>query len=172
MFFKFSCKEPDKSLNNLTTLNVSSNKISGFQLDNGFNGNLLSLQTLDLSSNKLTSLDIPNIQHKCTMPSTPQTNGMVERVNGTIKNNTILKYTYNNKDELEKDLMKFLVYYNLYRRHGSLRKELDVKTPFDAIKKWYELKPELFIQKPDEFKIKILNLYPKIVNLNQQPCET
>ncbi len=51
------------------------------------------------------------IQHRCTMPSTPKTNGMVERVNGTIKNNTILKYTYNNKDELEKDLMKFLVYY-------------------------------------------------------------
>jgi hypothetical protein len=32
----------------------------------------------------------------------------------------------------------------LSRRHGSLRKELNVKTPFNAIEKWYQLKPELF----------------------------
>jgi len=37
--------------------------------------------------------------------------------------------------------MAFLVYYMLYRRHGGLRKELNVKTPFDAIEKWFELKP-------------------------------
>jgi len=46
-------------------------------------------------------------------------------------------------------LISFLVLYMLYRRHGSLRKELDVKTPFNAIEKpkvskaepWFELKP-------------------------------
>jgi len=46
-------------------------------------------------------------------------------------------------------LISFLVYYILYRRHGGLRKELKVKTPFDAIEKpvvskaepWFELKP-------------------------------
>ena len=37
------------------------------------------------------------------------------------------------------DLIQFLVHYNLYRRHGSLRRVLKVKTPFDAIKKGYEL---------------------------------
>jgi len=31
---------------------------------------------------------------------------------------------------------------NLYRRLGSFRKELNVKTPFDAVNKWFELKPE------------------------------
>jgi len=61
---------------------------------------------------------------------------MVERANGTIKNNTILKYKYDNKTALEKDLIVFLVFYNLYRRHGSLRKEINVKTPFDAVVKW------------------------------------
>jgi len=42
---------------------------------------------------------------------------------------------------MQKDLLKFLMYYILYRRHGSLRKELNVKTPFDAIEKWFEIKP-------------------------------
>jgi len=99
-----------------------------------------------------------NIEHRCTQPSTPKTNGMVERVNGTIKNNTILKNKYQNKEELKVDLKGFLVFYNLYRRHGSLRKELNVKTPYDATCKWYELKPELFKITIAEFKNKILNL--------------
>jgi len=41
-------------------------------------------------------------------------------------------------------LDKFLIFYNLHRRHGSIRKELKVKTPFNAIEKWYQLKPEIF----------------------------
>ena len=60
---------------------------------------------------------------------------MVERVNGTIKNNTILKTNYDNKVDMNADLIQFLVYYNLNRRHGSLRKEINVKTPFQAIEK-------------------------------------
>ena len=55
------------------------------------------------------------------------------------------------------DLMQFLVYYNLYRRHGSLRKELKVKTPFDAIEKWFRIKPEIFSQNPDQFYQKIIS---------------
>lgn len=69
---------------------------------------------------------------------------MVERANGTIKNNTILKFDYKNKLELTNDLIRFLIFYNLYRRHGSLRKELKVKTPFQVVEKWFELKPEIF----------------------------
>jgi len=87
----------------------------------------------------------------------PKTNGMVERVNGTIKNGTILKENYSdiyiehsrNKEEMNSTLIAFLVHYMLYRRHGSLRKEHNVKTPFNAIEKpvvskaepWFELKP-------------------------------
>jgi transposase InsO family protein len=78
---------------------------------------------------------VNNIKHRLTKPSTPKTNGMVERANGTIKNNTIKINEYNNKDEMQNNLLKFLMYYILYRRHGSLRKELNVKTPFDAIEK-------------------------------------
>ena len=68
--------------------------------------------------------------------------------------------------------MRFVVFYNLYRRHGGLRKELNVKTPFDAIKKWFEIKPEIFLQKPLDFKNKILNLTRIKQGTKQQPCET
>lgn len=83
---------------------------------------------------------------------------MVERVNGTIKNNTILKTHYQSLDEMKKDLTKFLSFYNLYRRHGSIRKELKVKTPFNAIEKRYQLKPEIFKIKPSDFKNNLLIL--------------
>lgn len=119
---------------------------------------------------------IENIDHRLTQPSTPKTNGMVERANGIIKSNTILRERYACKEEMKTDLMKFLVFYLLYRRHGSLKRELGVKTPFEAVEKWFELKPEIFLQKPLEFKNKILLLHHQTKSkqdcLTQQPCET
>ncbi|MDO9155010.1 MAG: hypothetical protein Q7U47_15095, partial [Paludibacter sp.] len=70
------------------------------------------------------------------------------------------------------DMMNFLVYYNTHRRHGSLRKELNVKTPFQAMEKWYDLKPEIFKITPIEFKNKVLSLNRNLVNAYQQRCET
>ena len=102
-----------------------------------------------------------NIQHRLTKPNTPKTNGMVEKVNDTIKSATIKLWNYNNTEQMINDLMNFFVKYNLFRRHSGLRKELNVKTPFDAISKWYELNPNLFNVKPDKFKNKILDLKPK-----------
>jgi transposase InsO family protein len=99
-----------------------------------------------------------NIQHRLTAPFTPKTNGMVERVNGIIKNDTILKTKYKSQIEMKIDLMRFLKFYNLNRRHGSLRSELKVKSPINAIEKWYQLKPEIFKITPNEFKNKILTL--------------
>lgn len=99
-----------------------------------------------------------NIEHRLTLPATPKTNGMVERANGIIKQATIVKHEYLNKEEMEDDLMRFLVFYNLHRRHGSLRKELHVKTPFEATVKWHTLIPEIFKMNPIEFKNKIITL--------------
>ncbi len=99
-----------------------------------------------------------NIDHRCTKPFTPKTNGMVEKANDIIKTKTIKITTYNSLKEMNADLMQFLVHYNLYRRHGSLRRELKVKTPFNAIEKWYELDPEIFKTTLENFKNKILNL--------------
>lgn len=114
-----------------------------------------------------------NIEHRLTKPSTPKTNGMVERVNGTIKNNTVLRTDYQNKAEMDEDLLRFLVAYNLYRRHGSLKKELGVRTPFEAMEKWHALKPEIFKETPASFKEKILGLKNQTIpKIPQQPCET
>lgn len=92
------------------------------------------------------------IEHRLTAPYTPQTNGMVERVNGTIKNATIKAEDYANIEEVKKELNKFLIYYNFNRRHGSLRKELKVRTPFDAVQSWFQTKPEIFKISPDAFR--------------------
>lgn len=99
-----------------------------------------------------------NIDHRCTKPFTPKTNGMVEKANDIIKKKTIKINTYDNLEQMNQDLMKFLIHYNLYRRHGSLRKELKVKTPFNAVEKWSQLEPEIFKETTETFKNKILNL--------------
>lgn len=114
-----------------------------------------------------------NIDHRLTKPNTPKTNGMVERANGIIKSNTILREQYADKDQMNTQLMKFLVFYLIYRRHGSLKRELGVKTPFEAVEKWFELKPELFTEKPKQFKQKILSLNQNFkASYTKQPCET
>ena len=117
---------------------------------------------LEQNCTKPSKLDVVcetnKIEHRLTKPATPKTNGMVERVNGTIKNGTILKEKYENLNEMFSALNLFLIHYMLYRRHGGVRKELNVKTPFNALEKWYQLKPELFNQNPSDFKTKLLNL--------------
>ena len=98
------------------------------------------------------------IEHRLTKPGTPKTNGMVERVNATIKNDTVKRNEYENKEQMNADIMRFLTHYILHRRHGSLRKELNVKTPFQAIEKWFRINPEIFKETPEKFKQKILSL--------------
>lgn len=61
---------------------------------------------------------------------------------------------------MREDLTRFLVHYNLYRRHGSLRRELKVKTPFDAFKKRYELDSTIFKENPSTFKKKNTKFEP------------
>jgi len=92
------------------------------------------------------------IEHRLTAPATPKTNGMIERANGTIKAATIKASEYTNLIELKEDLKRFLLYYVFNRRHGSLQKELKVRTPFEAIESWFQSKPELFKISPEEFR--------------------
>ena len=97
-----------------------------------------------------------NIEHRLTAPFTPKTNGMVERVNGTIKDKTIKVITYSTIVELKVDLDKFLIFYNLSRRHGSLKRELKVRTPFDALECWYRIDTDIFRKSPDMFRADLL----------------
>ena len=50
-----------------------------------------------------------NIDHRCTKPFTPKTNGMVEKANDIIKSKTIKMTIYNTIEEMNRDLMGFLV---------------------------------------------------------------
>ena len=147
-------------------------KITHILTDNGleFTNRLLVSKTGN-KCEKSSKMDMKckdnNIEHRLTEPFTPKTNGMVERLNGIIKNDTILKNQYLSSKEMKIDLAKFIGYYNIHRRHGSLRRELDVKTPLNAIEKWYQLKPEIFKITPEEFKNNILNLQSDLINLSQ-----
>jgi transposase InsO family protein len=144
-------------------------KITHILTDNGLEfSNKLHKSKRGNSCNKKSKMDIKcdenNIDHRLTKPYSPQTNGMVERANGIIKNNTILKHDYETKAEMYCDLYKFLYIYNIYRRHGSLRRELDVKTPLDALYKWYEMSPDIFKITPQDFEKKILISQNKMIN--------
>ena len=147
-------------------------KITHILTDNGLEfTNKLIVSKKGNKCQKTSKMDVKcaenSIKHRLTKPFTPKTNGMVERLNGIIKNDTILKNQYLSSKEMKIDLAKFVGYYNIHRRHGSLRKELDVKTPFNAIEKWHQLKPEIFKITPEEFKNNILNLQSDLINLNQ-----
>jgi len=94
------------------------------------------------------------IEHRITAPATPKNNCIVERVNGTIKNGTVKVTKYQNIEELKEDLNKLLIYYNKNRRHGVLFKELKVRTPWEAVKRWFKI---IFKISPDEFYAIALN---------------
>ncbi|MFT5253629.1 MAG: hypothetical protein ACI87N_002671 [Flavobacteriales bacterium] len=66
---------------------------------------------------------------------------MVEKANGINKYNTIEITADTNLEQINQDLMNFLLHDNLSRKYGSLRKEIKVKTPFKVIGKWYQLDP-------------------------------
>jgi|TARA_B110000902_G_C13988222_1_gene467737 hypothetical protein len=66
---------------------------------------------------------------------------MVEKANGINKNNTIEITADTNLEQINQDLMNFLLHDNLSRKYGSLRKEIKVKTPFKVVGKWYQLNP-------------------------------
>lgn len=152
-------------------------KIEKVLTDNGLEfSNKLYKSKKGNSSEKLSKFDEKlkelNVEHRLTKPCTPQTNGMVERVNGIIKAATIQKVDYKNRQELEKEMNKFLLYYNTMRRHGSLRKELNVKTPLQAFEKWAKISPNILKENPLHFQNFVLNL-SRYFNPNyKQPCET
>jgi len=54
-------------------------------------------------------------------------------------------------DDLSVCINKFVRFYRLERKHTGLVKELKLKTPIDAIKYWFEIKPELFFNKTKYF---------------------
>jgi transposase InsO family protein len=84
------------------------------------------------------------IEHRQIRPYTPKTNGMVERTNGLIKEKTTKQHTYQNPQQMKDDLQHWFVHYNFYRRHTRLGRI----TPYQAVCRWYDKQPEIFIKEP------------------------
>lgn len=73
----------------------------------------------------------------------------------SLKMKPFLKENYANKEEMNDALMAVLVYYMLYRRHGGVRKELNVKNPFQAVEKWFEMNLKFLSKIFANLKIKL-----------------
>lgn len=85
--------------------------------------------------------------HRLTKFRHPWTNGQVERFNGYIKQATVKRYYYESIDQLKKHLYDFIIAYN----HGKKLKSLKFITPYDKIKKEWELHPKKFLKDPHHF---------------------
>ena len=84
------------------------------------------------------------IEHRTTQPYTPKTNGLVERTNGLIQENTTTAHPYQNVAQIKEELQHWFVHYNFSRRHRRLGRI----TPYEAVCRWYDKQPELFLQEP------------------------
>ncbi len=69
------------------------------------------------------------IEHRLTKPKTPQTNGMVERFNGRLRQ-VLRSHHFNSAEDLEKTLHRFAWLYN----HHLPQKALGYVAPVQALK--------------------------------------
>ena len=81
-------------------------------------------------------LALEQIEHRNTKVSTPRTNGFVERMNRTLLDECFRvqgrQTWYIEIEEIQRDLDRFLVYYNLERTHQGYR--LNGRTPAQALR--------------------------------------
>lgn len=80
------------------------------------------------------------IEHRKTRVKSPWTNGLVERFNRTLKDNTIHRYRYKDYKELEKSIKSFEMRYNIFIKHKSIKR----RTPYEVTCEWYDKRPKLF----------------------------
>ncbi len=85
-----------------------------------------------------------DIEHRTTLPYTPKTNGMVERMNGLTKENTTKRQRYETVAAMLTDLHGWFVRYNFCRKN----RRIGGKTPYEAGLLWYAKQPELFLREP------------------------
>ena len=92
-------------------------------------------------------LALEDIEHRNTKVKSPRTNGFVERMNRTLLDECFRvqgrQTWYIEIEEIQRDLDRFLTYYNLERSHQGYR--LNGRTPAQALREalGYEELPEL-----------------------------
>ena len=85
----------------------------------------------------------------------PWTNGLVERMNRTIKEETVKIYFYENLKELKKHLMMWLLYYN----HEKKLKSLKYHSPYDIVLRSYNENKLNFHRNPYHEKLGLNTIY-------------
>jgi transposase InsO family protein len=75
------------------------------------------------------------IRHIYTKPYRPQTNGKAERLWGTMEEE-LLSETFESKEALEEELLKYIIYYNEHRPHQAIGN----KTPLEYSKTCQRIK--------------------------------
>lgn len=85
------------------------------------------------------------IEHRLTRVKSPWTNGLVERFNRTLKDNTIHRYRYKDYKDLEKSIKSFEMRYNIFIKHKSIKR----RTPYEVTCEWYDKRPKLFKSNPE-----------------------
>lgn len=95
-------------------------------------------------TNKIHDLTVycwsKGIEHRLTKIKHPWTNGMVERMNGTVKGQTVKQFIYEDFEEIESHLKRFQDNWNYYKRH----KVLGLKTIPEILKEWHDKEPSIF----------------------------
>jgi transposase InsO family protein len=101
--------------------------------------------------------DQERIEHRLTRPYTPKTNGLVERMNGLIKENTTKKHRYQTAEEMITDLRRWMIQFNFYR----INRRIGRRTPYQAACLWYQKQPDIFKKNPES-----------LLAYRSQGCET
>ncbi len=84
-----------------------------------------------------------DIDHRLTLPRSPQTNGMVERFNGRIEE-VLQSHPFRSGEVLEATLLRYVWLYTQPLPQSALGS----KTLLQALKGWRKLKPELVRKQP------------------------
>ena len=95
-----------------------------------------------------------NIEHRLTKAYSPQTNGMVERVNGKITENVLNKIKFNTQEEMEACIMRYIYNYNFHIKHSSIGR----KTPMQMMKiLWTDEKNSIRLKYPNYNEFFLVN---------------
>ena len=96
------------------------------------------------------------IEHRLTKAYSPQTNGMVERVNGKITENVLNKIKFKTILEMEATIMNYIYNYNFHIKHSSIGR----KTPMQTLQK-------IWNHKNNSIKFRRRN-FDEFYNLNEK----
>ena len=86
------------------------------------------------------------IEHRTTKPYTPKTNGLVERMNGEVKNRVVRGKKYQSITERDQALSAWNDNYNRDRKNRNI--PIGRMTPLEAASKWFVTDPAIFKRQP------------------------